>query len=167
MKPIILIGYMGSGKTAVGKKLAQKLNIEFFDTDLIIVETEKMKVADIFNCKGEEYFRSIETKTLIDLKDKIAVIASGGGVILKEENRRVINANYISVFLKCEIETIINRISNDNTRPLFNKENINEFITRYEQRLPMYKQCKIEINVDNKKIDNICDEIIDSLKTII
>ncbi|MDF2606191.1 MAG: shikimate kinase [Bacillales bacterium] len=165
MKPIILTGFMGCGKTTVGKRLAELLNLEFIDTDTLIIKSGSKSIADIFEEMGEETFRNIESATLKKLINETAVVSSGGGILLKEENRRLIKEAFISIYLECNFDIIVNRLENDNSRPLFDKNNLEEFKNRYLNRLQYYNDCDIKISVDGKSVETICNEIISSLKT--
>ncbi|MDF2945719.1 MAG: shikimate kinase [Bacillales bacterium] len=164
MKPIILTGFMGCGKTTVGKKLAELLDLEFKDTDSLIIKYESKTIADIFKEKGEEGFRYLESLTLKKLINEPSVIASGGGILLKQENRKLIKESFISIYLVCDFETILKRLENDNSRPLFDKNNLDEFKNRYLSRLQFYNECDIKISVDGKSVDTICNDIVASLK---
>ena len=116
----VLIGYMGAGKTTVGKQLASKCGKQFADTDAMIVEKEKMSINDIFAKYGESHFRTIETNLLKEITDSMSsyVISCGGGLPLKEENRAYLKRLGKVIYLKADESDIIKRLKNDNTRPL-------------------------------------------------
>ena len=111
----ILIGYRGSGKTTIGRRLAEKLWQQFVDTDEMIVSRAGMSIADIFEQQGEARFRELESETIADAcKLQDHVIALGGGALLREANREIIKASgHKLIYLKCEPKELYNRIKND------------------------------------------------------
>lgn len=139
MKNIVLCGFMGSGKTVVGRLLAERHNLSFYDTDEIIVQKTGMTISDIFSHHGEAYFRNLETETIKEFADKEdSVISLGGGLAANWANHPYLKkAGYI-VLLDCGIEETLSRISGDKTRPLTagGREDI---IGRYNLRKPIYE----------------------------
>ncbi len=120
---IFLIGMMGSGKTTIGRLIATHLNYSFIDTDTLIESTYAMKISDIFINFGEEAFRRMETDALINLGSKDnCVIATGGGIVLKEKNRQLLRQIGTTVWLQADTSTLAQRIAGDkaNNRPLAN-----------------------------------------------
>ena len=121
-KNVILTGMMGSGKTTVGKELATILNYNFVDLDEII-ENKYGKITDIFSQKGEKYFREIETQELKNFENQSNfVLSTGGGVILKDENIKILKDLGQVFYLSAKSETIYNRIKNQKHRPLLNTQ---------------------------------------------
>ena len=166
---IFLVGFMGSGKTTVGNTLAEITGLKFIDLDEIIEKEEDMKIKDIFSNKGEKKFREMETETLkIATKEKKAIISCGGGIILKEENRKIINNAGITIFLNGDIKEMMSRVGNDENRPvlknLFRKNKEEEYDAFQEilnARMKYYKEVEdIEIIIDNKTPHDISNEII-------
>lgn len=160
---IVLVGFMGSGKSTIGKAMAKEWDFTFLDTDEYIEKEEGTTISDIFATKGEEYFRELETKTLKQLKTKCRrqVISVGGGTPLRPENRKLLKKLGYVIYLKVEPETVIERLKDDTTRPLLqrpDKENaIRELL---EKREPMYKDAAhITIKTDKKPVDVIIDDI--------
>ncbi len=141
MKNIILIGFMGVGKTEVGKLLAKKLNMTYIDTDSIIENEQGMEINDIFNEKGEESFRDMETKLLDNIaKLKDHVIATGGGIVLRPGNIKKLKSMGPLVLLTSDPETIHKRVKGSGTRPLLNVEDPNAKIKEIlEFRMPIYR----------------------------
>lgn len=161
---IILIGFMGVGKTSVGKVLADKLNLTFFDTDFEI-EKKYGKIDYIFEKFGQDYFRTIETDELNNLlsKDNL-VISTGGGIVL--ENFEILKKNCNVIFLDASVDTIFNNLVNDkNKRPLLKNKNLKENIENLlYKRYNLYTECSnFKINTNNKNIYQIVDQIIDTL----
>ncbi len=140
---ILLCGFMGCGKTGIGKYTAKKNGYKFIDMDKYIVNREKMSVVDIFEKKGEPYFRELETTVLKELcqRDKI-IIASGGGTILKQANIDVCNQNDCKIiFLDTPLSAIQERLKCDTKRPLLQRPDRQEFIEKlYIERYPIYKK---------------------------
>ena len=109
---------MGAGKTTVGMELAKKLNYKLIDTDHSIENDQSREIKDIFSQDGESFFRNLETLKLKELTNvENAVISTGGGIILKDENRSILN-NLFTIYLKADFENIFNRIKQDTSRPL-------------------------------------------------
>ncbi len=137
---IVLCGFMGSGKTTVGKAVAEALNFEFVDSDYYVQQKLGRTISEIFAENGEEYFRNAETEALKELATKTnTVIATGGGAVLKAENISLLKSSGLVVFLDVSPETVINRLKNDTTRPLLmrpDRDNvIRELLTL---RKPLY-----------------------------
>lgn len=124
-KDTILIGFMGTGKSTIGKLLAKKQNRLFIDTDSYIESKEGRSISDIFEQKGEAYFRSLETEILKELKEIThnAVIATGGGLPLRQENAELLSQMGEVIYLQTSADTILERLKGDTTRPLLNTEN--------------------------------------------
>ena len=162
----VLIGYMGAGKTTVGKQLASKCGKQFADTDAMIVEKEKMSINDIFAKYGESHFRTIETNLLKEMMDSMSgyVISCGGGLPLKEENRAYLKRLGKVIYLKADESDIIKRLRNDNTRPLLKgpKDEVRAKVHgMLEIRNPIYKEAADSVIVtSDKKISEIVAEII-------
>ncbi len=151
MKSIILCGFMGSGKTAIGKLLSERKGLHFFDTDELIVEKTGMAISDIFSHHGETYFRSLETETIKEfIGSENCVISLGGGLAANEANHPYLKeAGYI-VLLDCTIEETLRRISGDKTRPL-TAGGSEDIIRRYNFRKPIY--------------ESVADAVVDSSGT--
>ena len=162
MKNIILIGFMGSGKSSVSNHLSYLLKLNEIDTDKYIETQEKMSIHEIFSQKGENYFRDLETKLLTDLQNKNSLIIScGGGMPLREENQKLLKTLGTVFLLTASPETTFNRVKTNNNRPLLN-DNMNlEYITKMiESRKDKYlKTSDFVIDTDNKTISEICNEI--------
>jgi len=164
---ISLIGFMGSGKTTIGKMMADRLGYLFFDMDDLIEISEQRKINDIFKESGEEYFRNIESKILEKvISNKDCVFACGGGVVLKGENMDMISENSYVVYLMISPAEAIKRLSRSINRPLLPYKNRNEKI--YELINTRSKQyCKYaDIIINNEKIspENTAKKIIARIK---
>ncbi len=163
-KHIILIGFMGTGKTTVGIELAKSLSINFFDTDQEIEKAEKKNISEIFKDSGEEYFRGLETEVLIKLTtdEKPSVIATGGGIILSDRNRSILN-NFPTILLQATPEEIYARIKDNHDRPLLHngKDLLSHITLLLKNRMDLYIEAsKYIVKTGNKEIDLIIDEIL-------
>ncbi len=162
---IILIGFMGCGKSTVGKQLSRSLGWLFLDTDEEIEAREQTTISEIFKTRGEACFREMETAYLKELLEKKGkenhVIAVGGGLPLKEENQELLQKLGEVIYLKASDETIYERLKGDKKRPLLQTQNPREKIREMmEQRKEKYQNCaKREIVVDEKTIAEIVEEI--------
>ena len=163
-KNVILTGMMGSGKTTVGKELATILNYNFIDLDEII-ENKYGKITDIFSQKGEKYFRELETQELKNLENQSNfVLSTGGGIILKDENIKILKDLGQVFYLSAKSETIYNRIKNQRHRPLLNTQNPKNTIEEIlSKRLEKYEKSGEKIITDNKNAKEIAGEIYEKL----
>ena len=165
MKNIYLIGFMGAGKSTVGKILADKLGATFKDMDAIIEASEGTSINEIFTNIGESYFRNLETVCLRDLSDASSlVVSTGGGIIERLENRKLLNKG-MTVFLSVEWNLILERIAATNDRPLASRDD--EWQSTYQlfcQRLPLYQDADCTIECLAKPPELIANEIIQTLK---
>ena len=130
-RKVIMIGFMGAGKSSLGRRLAAKWNCRFIDTDDMIVEEQKRSINEIFDQEGEQYFRDLETDLLKRLKetDETMVIAAGGGLPLREENRRILREMGEVVYLEASVDTLEKRLKGDKKRPMLRGGELRERIT--------------------------------------
>ena len=165
---VVLIGFMGCGKSTVGKKLANALGFEFLDTDDLIEQQTGKKISQIFAEEGEEVFRQMETDLLKQLKAeaKKKVIATGGGMPMREENRKLLKEVGTVVFLEAKIETILERLQNDTTRPLAAGEDREKRLRPlYETRYPFYKNAaEVCIDTEGKSFYGMIQEVEQYIK---
>ena len=160
-KNLVLIGMMGSGKTTIGKELSKKSSLKFKDTDLLIENQEKMKIREIFEQKGEAFFRSIEEKIVLKtLKSSNQVIALGGGSFLNKKIRSDVLNNSISFWLNWKNEIILNRISNSEKRPKLNNLNSKDILKLINSRVKIYLKADFKINCDNLNKFQIVKKIL-------
>ncbi len=163
---ISLIGFMGSGKTTVGKLLSQELNYKFIDVDKVIEYVENKKIRDIFKEKGEKYFRELEKKIISKIYDnEKSVFACGGGAFEKTQNIKTIRGKSFVIYLYESIETARRRLKRCKERPLLNVSDPEKAIREMlEKRDPVYlKNCDLKIVTDFKKPDDVLKEIIENI----
>lgn len=161
---IILIGFMGSGKTSVGIKLSYQMKRTMIDTDKWIEQKQKMTVSEIFAASGEEAFRRMETeclKELIKTADR-QIISVGGGLPMREENHGLLKELGRVVYLKVNPEAVYERLKNDTTRPLLQVEEPMERIrTLLAGRAPVYEKCAdVVVEVSDKSFEEIIEQIL-------
>ena len=161
-KNIILCGFMGCGKTTVGKLLAEKTGRQFIDTDHAIESDSSMSISQIFEKYGESYFRGLETSLCSKLSQKKrCVISTGGGLILNSVNAALLKQNGLIVLLDVNVQEIFRRIGGDKSRPLLNSDDSAGAIDKlYRERLPKYMDaCDIVLNGE-KSPSSIVNDII-------
>lgn len=157
---------MGTGKTIVGRILAKKLKKSFVEMDGLIEEREERKIAEIFEIKGESYFRKSERELLLELSGKSdLVISCGGGLTCNDDNLRLMKKTGITFCLSASASTIYERTKNTAHRPLLNVDNplkqIEELLAR---RLPYYRQADYLIDTEGINPEEVAEKIISLLK---
>ena len=161
-KNIVLIGMMGSGKSTIGYLLSKSIKLKFFDVDTIIEKKTGLKINNIFEIKGEVYFRNLEEKiTLKLLKNKRKIISLGGGGFLNEKIRKEILKNNLSFWLSWKKTTILNRIYRSKKRPIASKLNEDDLIKLINYRSKIYSKANFKINCENLTKNMIISEIVD------
>ena len=148
-KNLVFLGMMGSGKTTLGKIVSKKLNKEFIDIDQLIEIQEGMTISDIFQKKGESFFRKFEERISIqNLKKSNSVISLGGGAFINKKIQKEVLKNHISIWLKWDNKNLINRIRNSQKRPIaiqLNDIDLNQLI---DGRSKIYSKAKYQIKCD-------------------
>jgi shikimate kinase len=163
---IVLTGFMGTGKTAVGRRLAEDLHVPFVDMDKAIEKKAGEPVAAIFERRGEAAFRALEREVAAELvQADRTVIATGGGALLNPENRAVLAKNGILVCLNAKMGTLLDRLKDDITRPLLAGENVAERMERLmKERETIYSSCPVQVATDGKTIAEVAAEIIAAVR---
>jgi len=166
MKTIVLTGMMGCGKTTTGQILAQKSGSGFIDLDMEIEKREQHSITDIFNTRGEKYFRALEKEILFDIfTGENQVIALGGGTFENPEIRKFLLKHSCVIYLETSAEIIEARIGKDNTRPLLSGGDAFEKIKNFiEKRKSNYETAHYKILTDNKSPEELSAEILGVLK---
>ena len=164
-KNLILVGMMASGKSTIGRLLAKRLNLRFYDADFIIEKKLKMKISEIFLKKGEPTFRKLEKKiTLNIMTKKNYVLSLGGGAFLNNKIRQFAQKTGETFYLNWDSKTLINRIKKNNKRPLASNLSNNELKELIISRSKIYLEAKHIINCENMKKTEIVNKIIKNLK---
>lgn len=163
-KPIILVGYMGSGKTTISRILSALFYTTVKDTDEMIVREYGRSINDIFEKDGEEVFRDMETeliRELVSQGEDMYILSCGGGMILREENRRLLKTLGTVIYLKAQPETIYKRVKGDDSRPLLAGDNLMDKIIRMlDERGALYEDAAgIVITSDGKSPERVAEEI--------
>lgn len=165
-KPIFLCGFMGCGKSTVGRKLASVLNCDFVDMDNYIEAAEGRSISEIFASEGEKYFRDLETETIKRFKNKGGVIATGGGALLREENGLAAKSSGIPVFIDTSFSVCYNRIKGDKKRPIAFNSTQEELKELYDKRKSLYIKNSL-ITVDgNIPVPAVTKEIINAINNM-
>jgi shikimate kinase len=165
---IILVGAMGVGKSTIGKHLAKKLSLAFYDSDQEIVSNTGVDISTIFEYEGEAGFRKREENIINDLcKMDNIVLATGGGAILSSKTRELITETGLVFYLKASVETILNRAKNESSRPLLKTTDKRKTITELlEQRSPLYKSVAHHtINTDRHTVNWSAEKIINIIQS--
>ncbi|UTE76312.1 shikimate kinase [Rossellomorea sp. KS-H15a] len=166
MKPIFFIGFMGVGKTTIGKRLGDVLNLPVIDMDQYIERIEKKAIKDIFLQHGESYFRDLETKVLNELKSEEVIITTGGGVVERKENREFLRQNESVFHLTCSFDSLWERLEGDEDRPLVQNNSKGKLLDLFERRLPLYKDgSSVIIHTDHKSVDEVVQAILPYIKS--
>ena len=160
-KNLVLLGMMGVGKTGIGRYVARRLKINFFDIDKLIEKKNEMKITEIFKIKGEIYFRKEEELVTIKyLNKKESIISLGGGGFINDKIRKKVLSECISVWLNVNLETIYTRLKNSKKRPLIYKNSRNTIESIFMERKKIYSLADHEINCDNLNLNQISNRII-------
>jgi shikimate kinase len=160
---VYLIGFMGAGKTTIGRILARKLGWKFIDLDKEIEAGEQRQIADIFRENGEPHFRSLEKKYFKTVSYSTrAVIALGGGTYIDPQNQALADATGLSVWLKVSFARIADRVKMDGTRPKL--DNPDEVERLYQSREPHYALARMHVSTDEGTPESVADEIIGVIK---
>ena len=157
--PKVLVGFMGAGKTTVGRLL----DPAFVDMDALLVQRLEMPISDYFACFGEDSFRQQESLLLQELlTQQTSVIATGGGIVLRSENRELLKSNACNIYLRIDFDRLYQRLATDpvNKRPLFLAKNQDEFRDLYEQRLSLYEEVSTHVlDIADKSPEEIVEMI--------
>lgn len=170
MKNIVLTGFMGAGKTTIGKLLSEKLSFPFFDTDKIIEQNANMSIPEFFEKLGEKEFRNYEMEVVKLLSGtEGCVISCGGGIVLNKTNIDLLSKNGIIVYLNASIDMILKRIVDDKNRPIIAAmENPKDEIEKlFNKRKQFYQRYNFSFDVDNLTPDTIVTNIINAVKEIL
>jgi shikimate kinase len=163
--PIVLVGLMGAGKTSIGRRLAEKLDLPFVDADVEIEKAAGKSIPDIFADHGEAHFRDGERRVIARLlEDGKQVLATGGGAFMNEETRAAIKANSVSVWLKADLDVLLKRVAKRGGRPLLENRDPAEVLQNLINiRYPVYAQADITIESIDVQHNQMVNAVIDAL----
>ncbi len=154
---IFLIGFMGVGKTYLGKRVADKLALNYYDIDLEIEKRVELDVNQIFKEKGEDYFRKIENQILLQW-DRSGIISTGGGIIQNSQNRKFLSdESNLVIWLNPSWKKVKSRIINS-YRPLVLNRSVDELFELYESRIPYYEECA-DLQYNGSRVEALADLI--------
>lgn len=165
-KPIVLVGLMGAGKTTVGRRLAQLLEMDFVDSDNEIAEAAGCSISDIFDIYGEDVFRDLEKRVMKRLLgQKKCVIATGGGAFIQPHIREQILEKSVAVWLKADLDVLLERVSRRDTRPLLKTGDKKAIMQRLmDERYPIYSEAHISIDSNEDSHESVVMAIEVQLK---
>src|SRR4051812_40417678 len=165
-RSLVLVGMMGAGKSSIGRKLAQRLNLHFVDADGEIEQAAGMTISEIFSTHGEPYFRAGEARVIARLLDGgPQVLATGGGAFMNADTRAAIRAKGISVWLRATLEVLNRRIKRRGDRPLLkNADPVETLRKLIEERDPVYAEADITVESRDVPHETIVDEILEGLR---
>jgi shikimate kinase len=162
---IFLIGFMGTGKTTLGRMLANRTGMNFIDLDTKIEEHTGKTIAKIFDDEGEVWFRKKETEVLTEyIADSNQVFSTGGGIVLNPFNVELMKEKGILISLNANVDTLWDRLKNSTARPLLNNKNPKEALKRlYQTRRGLYNNAHILIKVDDRSPEELTEEILEKI----
>ena len=163
-KNIVLTGFMGTGKSSVGRRLAGRLNRRFLDMDTEIEKREGRTISRIFEEEGEAHFRGLERDLVLELSgSEDLVISTGGGVLINPQNLEDFQRTGIVICLSTDVDTILARVSRDKKRPLLQCDDPRaRIVDMLEDRLPVYRMVPIQVDTTGASHDEVCDRIINT-----
>lgn len=167
-RTVVLVGMMGSGKTAIGKALAAKLDVPFLDSDAAIEEAAGMTIAEIFARDGEHFFRKREAEVIDRLLNaEPCVLSTGGGAFLTESVRAAIAAKGVALWLDAELDTLWDRVKHKDTRPLLRTDNPRQTLSDlYDARVPVYAKAGLRTAISaDTSIDQTTEKVLATLAT--
>ena len=163
---IVLVGHMGSGKTNVGRLLAQKLELNFVDSDKVIEDVAGISIVDIFDLYGEDEFRKLELREIATLLDQrpFQIISVGGGAFVQPDCHKIIKEKGLSIWLQAAPETLVSRMSNFSSRPLLkDKDPLTVLKQLSKKRDPYFEKADLIVNTDRLELTDSTQKVMDSL----
>ncbi|MGB3280393.1 MAG: shikimate kinase [Pseudorhodobacter sp.] len=167
-KSVVMVGMMGSGKTAVGTQLSRLLSVPFIDSDDAIVSAANRSIAEIFERDGEPFFRQKETQVIQRLLEgENCILSTGGGAFMSPENRQLIKEKGVSVWLRADLELLWQRVRHKTTRPLLRTSNPRATLREiYNARVPIYALADLAVDSEaDLSIDGMAHRVLEALST--
>jgi shikimate kinase len=167
-RSIVLVGLMGSGKSAIGRRLAARIGMEFVDADSEIEEAAGLSINDIFEVHGEQAFRDGERRVIARLLSKPPhVLATGGGAFIDPETRKRVKECAFSIWLRADLDVLLRRVSRRDNRPLLKVENKEEVLRQLiEERYPIYEEADIIVQSQDGPHEETVNDVIAALKRL-
>ncbi|WP_155591543.1 shikimate kinase [Lysinibacillus cavernae] len=167
MRKIYLVGFMGSGKSALGRRLSYLLKMPYYDMDHEIVRQQGMTIPQIFEKYGEAHFREIETEFLKKFRDEACIISTGGGVAINAENRKIMRRSGLVFFLDAAFEDIYKRVQHDPNRPIVQSSTKEELESLYHYRRKFYREVgHIQVLTEGRTIRQILEYLVFQVKRL-
>ncbi|MFJ7979141.1 shikimate kinase [Lysinibacillus xylanilyticus] len=167
MRKIYLVGFMGSGKSALGRRLSYLLKMPYYDMDHEIVRQQGMTIPQIFEKYGEARFREIETEFLKKFRDEACIISTGGGVAINAENRKIMRRSGLVFFLDATFEDIYKRIQHDPNRPIVQSSTKEELEKLYHYRRRFYRETgHIQVLTEGRTLRQILEYLVFQVKRL-
>ncbi len=163
---LVFVGLMGAGKSVIGKRVANMLGLPFYDSDQEVEKAAQMPITEIFKIYGEAEFRTLEQRVILNLiKKSPLVLATGGGAYMNQDTRKAIHQNGISIWLKVDLDILMQRVSKRPTRPLLQTANPKETMQQLmEQRYPLYEKANLTINSHKESPYRVAKNVIRSIQ---
>lgn len=158
LKKVYLVGFMGSGKSAIGKRLSFATKLPFYDMDSEIERKTGLTIPEIFEKYGEPYFRNLETEFLRSFRDEFCIIATGGGVPMKRENREIMRKTGLVFYLNAPFRDIWRRVATDSNRPIVQRSSREELRKLFMKRISYYLSCAhFKVETERRSLRDITD----------
>jgi shikimate kinase len=166
VRPIVLVGLMGAGKSCIGRRLAKRLGVVFVDADAEIEDAADSTIAEIFEKYGETYFRDGERRVMARLlREKPGVLAAGGGAFIDPDTREMIRGQAVSVWLRADLETLRSRTKGRTHRPLLNSDNAEATLRNLiDERYPVYAGADVTVDTGHDTPNATCERVIEALE---
>lgn len=164
-RSIVFVGLMGAGKTAIGRRVAARLGIPFIDSDHEIESVSRMTIPDLFERYGETEFRALEQRVIVRLIERgPRVLSTGGGAFMNAQTREAIAKRGVTVWLKADVDTLLERVSKNQNRPLLKNANPRAVLEKLmEERYPVYCGADVTVPTRDERKEIIAGEVIDAL----
>jgi shikimate kinase len=168
-KTIVLVGLMGSGKTSIGKRLAKRLELPFFDSDIEVEQAAGYPIKEIYDIFGEQAFLDGEQRVIKRLLDQPThVLATGGGSFANDPTREIVKEKAISVWLKADIDTLVARVSRRSDRPMFTDSNHHEVLEKLiAERYPVFEEADVHVQTLDEPTNATVDRVIQAMSDFI
>lgn len=165
-RAVVLVGLMGSGKSAIGRRLAQRIGLDFADSDAVVVERAGLTIPEIFTSRGESAFRELERDAMRELLDgPPSVLASGGGAFIDPQTRAIVQTRAASVWLRADLDYLVDRCARKNTRPLLAKGNPREILARLmQERYPVYAEADMIVDCAHRPREETAGLVAEMLR---